>query len=107
MDSGKVFVWDTRQPEGWSAFTADFRELEENIEYEEKEDEFDLRDDDDDALKLDEDADEERIDITGIDDAPSICIHFHHACYVRRSPESALILLRQLYIHQATIRHRR
>ena len=69
MDSGKVFVWDTRQPEGWSAFTADFHELEENIEHEEKEDEFDLCDDED-ALKVDEDADEERIDITGIDDAP-------------------------------------
>jgi COMPASS component SWD1 len=42
LDSGAIYQWSTTVSEGWSAFAPDFVELEENQEYEEREDEFDI-----------------------------------------------------------------
>jgi COMPASS component SWD1 len=39
---GNIYIWGVNFQENWSAFAPDFKELEENIEYEEKEDEFDI-----------------------------------------------------------------
>lgn len=46
LDSGTVYLWSIQFPQKWSALAPDFVEIEENIEYEEKEDEFDIIDED-------------------------------------------------------------
>lgn len=43
-NTGAVNLWFTPPTEIWSAYAPGFEELEENVEYEEREDEFDLED---------------------------------------------------------------
>lgn len=43
VDSGRVWLWSILQPQRWSALAPDFAEVEENVEYIEKEDEFDIQ----------------------------------------------------------------
>lgn len=42
IDSGTIYLWTLVIPQKWSALAPDFVEIEENINYEEKEDEFDI-----------------------------------------------------------------
>jgi COMPASS component SWD1 len=37
-----VHIWQTSSPDNWAAFAPGFEELEENVEYDEREDEFDI-----------------------------------------------------------------
>lgn len=41
-NSGDVHIWQTSSPDNWAAFAPGFEELEENVEYDEREDEFDI-----------------------------------------------------------------
>lgn len=45
-DQGIFHIWVTNIVERWSAYAAGFEELEENLEYQEREDEFDVEDED-------------------------------------------------------------
>lgn len=43
LDTGRVFLWSILTPQKWSALAPDFSEVEENVEYVEREDEFDIQ----------------------------------------------------------------
>ena len=43
VDTGRVYLWSILQPQRWSALAPDFVEVEENVEYIEREDEFDIQ----------------------------------------------------------------
>ena len=42
LESGQIYLWGINTPQRWSALAPDFAEVEENVEYLEKEDEFDI-----------------------------------------------------------------
>lgn len=69
LDTGAIYFWSSIVPQKWSALAPDFVELEENIEYEEKEDEFDLKDARLENQRL-HDEGEESVDILGYDNMP-------------------------------------
>ncbi|XP_026659742.2 protein RBL-like [Phoenix dactylifera] len=64
--AGLVYIWAKDYTENWSAFAPDFKELEENEEYVEREDEFDLMPESEKAKELDINQDEE-VDIVTIE----------------------------------------
>jgi len=43
LDTGRVYLWSIVAPQKWSALAPDFVEVEENVEYVEREDEFDIQ----------------------------------------------------------------
>jgi hypothetical protein len=59
------------QVENWSAFAPDFKELDENVDYEERESEFDLEDEDKSVQMNEEEIDD---DIQAIDVARNVPI---------------------------------
>ncbi|CAN6482462.1 unnamed protein product [Victoria cruziana] len=64
--SGLVYIWAKDHTENWSAFAPDFKELEENEEYVEREDEFDLMPETE-KVKTSEVNEEEEVDIMTVE----------------------------------------
>lgn len=62
VSSGIVSIWSQNQIENWSAFAPDFKELEENVEYEERESEYDLEDEDK-SMSNPKDNEEEEVEV--------------------------------------------
>ncbi|CAL0328778.1 unnamed protein product [Lupinus luteus] len=68
--NGIVYIWAKDYTESWSAFAPDFKELEENEEYVEREDEFDLNPDTEKIKGSDANEDEE-VDILAVEKDPA------------------------------------
>lgn len=64
--TGLVYIWAKDYTENWSAFAPDFKELEENEEYVEREDEFDLIPETEKVKELDVNEDED-VDIVMVE----------------------------------------
>ncbi|RDB20466.1 Retinoblastoma-binding protein 5 [Hypsizygus marmoreus] len=62
---GNILIWHCPNPERWGAFAGGFEEVDENVEYEEKEDEFDIEDEEV-ILKRKMKAEEEEVDVDTI-----------------------------------------
>lgn len=73
--SGVVSVWAQNHVENWSAFAPDFKELEENVEYEEHESEFDIEDEDKEEVvnSGSECGDDVEVDVCTIERIPALC----------------------------------
>jgi COMPASS component SWD1 len=64
---GVVYIWGVPLVENWSAFAPDFKELEENIEYVEREDEFDHVDESK-VEKRKQQVEDVIVDVTSVDE---------------------------------------
>ncbi|KAI5750753.1 hypothetical protein M8J77_001001 [Diaphorina citri] len=74
ISSGVVSLWAQNQVENWSAFAPDFKELDENVEYDERESEFDISDEDKSVAQGSDDQDEElEIDVTSVEPVAAFC----------------------------------
>ena len=76
ISNGVVSVWAQNQVENWSAFAPDFSELDENVEYEEKESEFDEEDEDkseDENVIQKHEDDQVEVDVLTVDPIRAFC----------------------------------
>jgi len=67
-NQGNILIWHCPHPERWGAFAGGFEELDENVEYEEREDEFDIEDEAD-MIRRKMKEEEEEVDIDTVPEA--------------------------------------
>jgi len=67
VESGRIYLWGINTPQRWSALAPDFVEVEENVEYVEKEDEFDIHPVEE-LQKRRLDQEDEEVDVLTVDD---------------------------------------
>lgn len=67
VESGRIYLWSINTPQRWSALAPDFVEVEENVEYIEKEDEFDIHDTAE-LTKRRLDQEDEEVDVLTVDE---------------------------------------
>ncbi|KIK65788.1 hypothetical protein GYMLUDRAFT_39315 [Collybiopsis luxurians FD-317 M1] len=65
-NQGNILIWHSPNPERWGAFAGGFEEVDENVEYEEREDEFDIEDEAE-ILRRKKEAEQEDVDIDTIE----------------------------------------
>ena len=74
ISSGIVSIWSQNQVENWSAFAPDFKELDENVEYDERESEFDIEDEDKSiTMDTEEEQEDVEIDVVKVEPIPAFC----------------------------------
>ncbi|KDQ65048.1 hypothetical protein JAAARDRAFT_64839 [Jaapia argillacea MUCL 33604] len=71
-NQGNILIWHCPTPERWGAFAGGFEEIDENVEYEEREDEFDIEDESELARRKMKEEEEEVDVIDGLDPKPTI-----------------------------------
>jgi COMPASS component SWD1 len=67
VESGRIYLWSINTPQRWSALAPDFVEVEENVEYIEREDEFDIHPVEE-LQKRRLDQEDEEVDVLTVDD---------------------------------------
>ncbi|KAI0108930.1 WD40-repeat-containing domain protein [Nemania sp. FL0031] len=66
LETGRIYIWSVASPQRWSALAPDFVEVEENVEYIEREDEFDIHPQEE-INKRRLDLEDEDIDVLAMD----------------------------------------
>ncbi len=66
LETGRIYIWSVTSPQRWSALAPDFVEVEENVEYIEREDEFDIHPQEE-INKRRLDREDEDIDVLTVD----------------------------------------
>ncbi|KAK1755281.1 RNA polymerase II largest subunit [Echria macrotheca] len=67
LETGRINIWSVTSPQRWSALAPDFVEVEENVEYVEREDEFDIHPQEE-IQKRRLDQEDEDVDVLGLPD---------------------------------------
>ena len=70
LETGRLYLWSIITPQRWSALAPDFAEVEENVEYIEREDEFDIHPIEE-IHKRRLDLEDETVDVLMVDPAKS------------------------------------